>query len=351
MALDLNLDRRQHGQDDQVPDGRDHQQRNHFEIAAIDHLHRIEQLGHREHVHHRCAFRERDEIVERGRQDGAHRLRQHDPRGLAATRQAERRGCFELSLVDRENAAADHLGGKRRVIQRETEHGREERADQVGGRRVEPHDVGEWHAEPHVFVQVAEVVEDQQQHDQRNRPEQPHEGPRARGEHARTRQPRQRDERAEREAEYRAEQRQHQRAREPGQHRRRQKPFGEYRPTPLRVAEDRMQRERDQHEREHGAGRARAVAGRHDAQARAGVADAGRRKRRQCAAEMGRVAHVGEGPRSGRSEAPRMAARRRHACASAASSCFCTAPRAAWRLALRGRPRWSRSVLPGRSRL
>jgi hypothetical protein len=78
MPLDVVLHHRQAGQDDQVPDRRHHQQRNHLEVAPVDDLDRVEQLGQRQDVEVRRALGQPDDVVEGRRQDGAHRLRQHD---------------------------------------------------------------------------------------------------------------------------------------------------------------------------------------------------------------------------------------------------------------------------------
>ncbi|MDT4852762.1 hypothetical protein FQZ97_870050 [compost metagenome] len=110
MPLDVILRDRQHRHDDQIPDGRNHQQRDHFKIAAVDDLHRVEEFRQRKHVDHRCAFSETDNLIEARRKDRAHGLRKHDAEGLPASWQTKRGGGFELTLIDRQNTATDDLG-------------------------------------------------------------------------------------------------------------------------------------------------------------------------------------------------------------------------------------------------
>ncbi len=117
MAFDVILRDRQHRHDDQIPDGCDHQQGNDFEVAAVDYLHRVEQFRQRKHVDHRCAFSETDDLVEARWKDRTHGLRKHDAEGLSASRQAESGGSFELTLIDRQNAAADDFGRERSLIE------------------------------------------------------------------------------------------------------------------------------------------------------------------------------------------------------------------------------------------
>ena len=58
-------------------------------------------------------------IVETGRQDRAHGLRQHDPRRLVAARQAKCGSGLVLALIDGQDATADDLGRERRSVQTE----------------------------------------------------------------------------------------------------------------------------------------------------------------------------------------------------------------------------------------
>ncbi|MNC38940.1 hypothetical protein D3C75_875710 [compost metagenome] len=80
------LDNRQHGGDHQIPDRTDHQQRDHFLGAVVDHLDGVEQFRHRQHVHHRRALGETDDLVKPGRQNGAQRLGQNNAQGTTPGR-------------------------------------------------------------------------------------------------------------------------------------------------------------------------------------------------------------------------------------------------------------------------
>lgn len=76
-TLNNMLDGRQYGGDHQIPDSPHHQQRDHLLGAVVDHLDRVEQFRHRQHVNHRRPFGEADDFVKPGRQDGAQRLREN----------------------------------------------------------------------------------------------------------------------------------------------------------------------------------------------------------------------------------------------------------------------------------
>jgi len=86
MSFHLPLDYREDRQDDEIPDGRDHQQWNDFQIAVEDDLDSVEELGNGDDVDVGRALRHADDVVERHRQDGAHRLGQDNAKGLAKTR-------------------------------------------------------------------------------------------------------------------------------------------------------------------------------------------------------------------------------------------------------------------------
>ncbi len=133
--------------------------------------------------------------------------------------------------------------------------------DEPGGGRIEQHMPGEGHADLHRLVQIAEVVQQEQQHDQRNRAEQPDVAPGQRAQQRRDRQPRQRDRQRQREAGRAAHQGQHQGLGEPVEHRRREEPLREHAPFPARIAEHRVEHQREQRDRQHAAGDARPGAG------------------------------------------------------------------------------------------
>ncbi|MNZ83803.1 hypothetical protein D3C78_1025420 [compost metagenome] len=78
VPFDMVLHDGKRRQDHQIPDGGDHQQRDHFQIAAIDDLDRVEQLRQGEDIDLRRALCEQNDLVETVRQNGTHRLRQHD---------------------------------------------------------------------------------------------------------------------------------------------------------------------------------------------------------------------------------------------------------------------------------
>jgi hypothetical protein len=258
------LDEGENAQDDEVPDRRHHQERDHLEIASVDDLDGIEQLRQRQDVDLRGALRQQDDLVEAIGQDSAHRLRQHDSRELAAARQAERGRCLMLALVDREDAAAHDLRGEGAGVQSEPEHCREERRDQLRRRPAREGDVGEGNAEPDRRIEITEIVEDQQQHDQRDRAEQPNIGPGQRGQQRRAGDARQSKAGAEQEAENGAEQGQQQGSAEPCQHRLREEPFGEDVPTPAWIGQDRVRDREDHDDREDGADGAGRITRRHD---------------------------------------------------------------------------------------
>ncbi len=266
MPLHQPLQGRQAGEDHQVPDGGHHQQRNHLQIAVVDDLHGIEQVRHGEDVDHRGALGQADQVVEGRGQDAAHRLGQDDAADLPAARQAQRRGGLALAVVDRQQPAADRLGRERGLAQREADRGRHEGRDEPGGGRIEQHMPGEGHGDMHRLVEIAEVVQQEQQHDQRDRAEQPDVAPGQRAQQGRGGQARQRHRQRQREAGRAAHQGQHQGLDEAVEHRRREEPLREHAPFPARIAEHRVEHQREQRERQHAAGDAPQAPVRHDAQ-------------------------------------------------------------------------------------
>ncbi len=91
-------------------------------------------------------------------------------------------------------------------MQAQPEHAGGERRDQLHGRKLdEPEVGGERGAEPERRVQVAEVVPDDQLHDEGHRAEEPHVQPRGAAQQRRLRQPGEGDEGAEQEADGRRE--------------------------------------------------------------------------------------------------------------------------------------------------
>ncbi len=119
MPLDMVLHDRKRRQYHQIPDGRDHQQRDHFQIAAIDDLDRVEQLRQGKDIDLRSPLGEANDVVEGGGQDGAHRLRQNDAGRLPPPGKAECCGSLKLPLINRENAATDDFGCEGGLIERQ----------------------------------------------------------------------------------------------------------------------------------------------------------------------------------------------------------------------------------------
>ncbi len=146
-------------------------------VAVVDHLGDVEQLAERDDRHDRGALDQPDDLIEGVRQDRPRRLRQDDAQHPGVARQSESRRRLELALVHREDAAADDLRRVRRLVQGEAEHGRRELADQGDGVEAPEIVVGERDAEPESRIEVAEVVPDQQLHEQRHRAEEPDERP------------------------------------------------------------------------------------------------------------------------------------------------------------------------------
>ena len=159
---------RQQGQDDQVPDRRHHQQRHHLHVALVDHLHGVKQFWKCQNIDDRGVLRQADQLVEHGRQDRPHGLRDDDPEHLPPPRQAQRGGRLQLPLIDGQNAAADDLRRKRRLVQAQPQRRGTELAEQIGGSPLGEHNVGERDAERDRAVEIAEIIENEQQHEQRN---------------------------------------------------------------------------------------------------------------------------------------------------------------------------------------
>ena len=70
---------------------RDDEQRDDPQVAAVDDADDVEQLAVRQHVDHRRALDQADDLVDGGRHDGPHGLRQDDPPLLAGPRDARAR--------------------------------------------------------------------------------------------------------------------------------------------------------------------------------------------------------------------------------------------------------------------
>ena len=103
-TLNNMLDSRQYGGDHQIPDGPTTINSGITSGAVVDHLDRVEQFRHRQHVHHRRPFGEADNFVKPGRQDGAQRLRENYAHGATPRRQTQRSGRLILTVVDPKEA-------------------------------------------------------------------------------------------------------------------------------------------------------------------------------------------------------------------------------------------------------
>ena len=77
----------------QILDGSGYQQRDHFQIPAIDDLDRVEQLRQGKDIDLRSPLGEADDVVDGGGQDGAHRLRQNNAGRLPPPGKAEYPVC------------------------------------------------------------------------------------------------------------------------------------------------------------------------------------------------------------------------------------------------------------------
>ena len=172
------LDGRQYGGDHQIPDGPHHQQRDHLLGAVVDHLDRVEQFRHRQHVNHRRPFGEADDFVKPGRQDGAQRLRENYAHGATPRRQTQRSGRLILTVVDPKEAPANDLRRIGALHQRQPHDGGRKLPENVDGFKAAPGNAGKRHAERERVVEIGEVIEDNQYHDQRQRSEQPDVTPR-----------------------------------------------------------------------------------------------------------------------------------------------------------------------------
>src|SRR5690606_8014133 len=198
VPLDVVLDDRDERGQHEVPDRRDDEQRHDPPVAAVDDADDVEELAVREDVDDRRALEQADDLVDGGRDDRAHGLRQDDAADLAPPRDAERRRGLLLALVDREDAGAHDLRGVRGLRQPEAEDRGPELVDH--GQRVEPHELWpERDAEAEVRVEVREVVPEQELQQQRHGPEHPRVRPRHRLQERGAREPHEREDRAERE--------------------------------------------------------------------------------------------------------------------------------------------------------
>ena len=212
-------------------------------VAVVDDLHRVEQLGQRDDEHDRGALHEPDHLVEGVGHDGAGGLRQDDAEEAHAAGQAECGRGLELSLVDREDARPDDLGRVGGLVQREADGCRGERADErdVVGNSTIQKSVVNGVPSPSCRVEVAEVVPDDDLHDERHRPEEPDVAPRRRVQQRRLRQPEHGEHRAEHEARDARDDRETERQPQAVDHRRCEEVLGEDVPLPLRVRRERPQ--------------------------------------------------------------------------------------------------------------
>jgi len=83
-----------------------------------------------------------------------------------------------LPLIDRKNAAPNDLGGEGRLVEAETDNGDRKGAEGLNGVELNPQNIGEGHTKIDGGVEIAEIVEHQQQHDQRDRAQKPDIAPR-----------------------------------------------------------------------------------------------------------------------------------------------------------------------------
>ncbi len=127
-------------------------------------------------------FRGADQHVPRGRHDRAHRLRDDDPPQGTAPAQPERLRGLRLPGVHGQDAAAHHLGRVRGLVQGQADDGGErgtEQVDRLHGDELR----AEGDAEAERRVERADVEPEQQLHQQRRGPEDPHIAPAQRAQH------------------------------------------------------------------------------------------------------------------------------------------------------------------------
>ncbi|ARX88853.1 hypothetical protein SMD44_08340 [Streptomyces alboflavus] len=241
-------------------------------VAAVDHLHLVEQLADRHHRDDRGPLEERDDLVGGVRQDRAHRLRQHDPAHLPQAGDAERGGRLQLARLHGEESPTQDLGGVRGLVQREADDGGGHGADEMHGAEA-PHDRAEGDADPQLLVQIGKVEPEQQLHDERDGTERPHVQPGDAREERAAGEPHQGDDETEGEAERRAVHRQLQRHPDGPQHAVGQQIAEEDLPLPRGVGDQTVGELREQDEDGDAGGPAPVVAGGDDD----GVGDGGRR--------------------------------------------------------------------------
>lgn len=157
----------------------------------VDELHGVQQVLHGDDADDRGALQGPDQHVPRGRDDGAHGLRQDDPPEPAPGTEAERLGGLQLAAFDGEDAAADHFGGVRGLVERESYDGDGDRAEQVDGADAQD-----------LRVEGADVEPEEQLDQDRGGPEQPDVAPAHGLEHAVAGEPEDREQGAEGEAQH-----------------------------------------------------------------------------------------------------------------------------------------------------
>ena len=237
VPLDVVLADRQHRGQQDVPDGGDHQQRDHPAAAAVDHLHLVEQLGDGHRRDDRRALEQADHLVGGIGQDRPHGLRQDDLEELPALRDAQRRGRFQLTLVDRDDAGPDDLRRIGGLVQ-----GRD-RCTAAAIPLMTPFTSKVKNDGPNGMpmrqrlVQVGDVEPEQQLHDQRDGAERPDVGPGDRLQDGIFRQPADGQRDTEREAENRSVDGQLDGQPQRLEHRRRGEVLGEGGPVPARIGD------------------------------------------------------------------------------------------------------------------
>ncbi len=201
VPLDVELARAQHRGDRDVPQGGDHQQRNDLVGLVVDQLHRVQQVVHGQHADDAGALERADQHVPGRGHDRAHRLGDDDPAQRAAPAQPQRLGGLGLPGVHGEDAAAHHFGGVGGLVQGQADDGGQggaEEVDRLDGEELR----AERDAEAERRIQGADVEPEQQLHQQRRGPEDPHIAPTQRAKHRVGRQAHHREHGAEQEAEH-----------------------------------------------------------------------------------------------------------------------------------------------------
>ena len=146
----------------EVPDARDQQQRHLLVVRRVDQLHRVEQVGERDHADERRRLQHRDRLVAGRRDDHPHRLRKHDAAHRLQPGHAQRVRRVGLPGVDGDDPRAHDLGHVGGLVQGQPEHRGGERGDQRVGVGVDQHRPAEGDAERDRRIQRGDEVPEQQ---------------------------------------------------------------------------------------------------------------------------------------------------------------------------------------------